>query len=62
MKKHPLIISFMGVDGSGKTTLSKKIKKDLKQSVYLHLKPYILFQDKRNIIKNPHNNKKSFFI
>ena len=43
MKKHPLIISFMGVDGSGKTTLSKKIKKDLKQSVYLHLKPYILF-------------------
>ena len=60
--KTPLIISFMGVDGSGKTTLSKKLKKIFKKSKYLHLKPYILFQDKRTEVKNPHAQKKSTFI
>ena len=61
MKKlnHPLVFSFMGVDGAGKTTLSKKIKKYFKQSRYLHLKPYILFSDHRTVIKNPHKQKKS---
>ena len=58
-KKLPLIISFMGVDGSGKTTLSTKLKKILKKSKYLHLKPYILFQDRRRIIKNPHEQSQS---
>ena len=52
-------VSFMGVDGSGKTTISKKLKKKLKKSQYLHLKPYILFQDKRTIIKNPQDQIKS---
>ena len=61
-KKLPLIISFMGVDGSGKTTLSKKIKQFYKKSKYLHLKPYILFQDRRTVIKDPHNQNKSTFI
>ena len=56
-KKKPLVISFMGVDGSGKTTLSKKLKNTLKQSKYLHLKPYILFQDRRRVVKKPHNQK-----
>jgi len=60
--KIPIIISFMGVDGSGKTTLSKTIKKLFKNSKYLHLKPYILFQDRRRVIKNPHNQKKSTSI
>jgi len=54
-----IIISFMGVDGSGKTTLSKKIKKLFIKSIYLHLKPYILFKDHRMVIKNPHKFKKS---
>ena len=54
----PIVISFMGVDGSGKTTLSKKIKNIFQNSKYLHLKPYILFQDRRRVIKNPHNQKK----
>jgi thymidylate kinase len=58
-KKIPIIISFMGVDGSGKTTLSKKLKKLLKKSKYLHLKPYILFQDRRTVVKNPQETKKS---
>ena len=58
-KKLPLVISFMGVDGSGKTTLSTKLKKILKKSKYLHLKPYILFQDRRRIIKNPHEQSQS---
>jgi len=64
MKKinSAFIISFMGVDGSGKTTLSKKLKKILKNSKYLHLKPYILLQDRRTVIKNPHKKKKSFYI
>ena len=61
-KKFPLIIAFMGVDGSGKTTLSKKLIKIFKQARYLHLKPYILFKDHRRVIKNPHNHKKSKFI
>jgi thymidylate kinase len=61
-KKTPLVISFMGVDGSGKTTLSKIITKKFKQSKYLHLKPYILFKDLRRVIKKPYNQKKSKFI
>ena len=61
-KNFPLIISFMGVDGSGKTTLAKKTKKLFKHSRYLHLKPYIVFQDRRTTVRNPHNYKKSLFI
>jgi thymidylate kinase len=57
-----IIISLMGVDGSGKTTYAKKIIQIFKKSKYLHLKPYILFQDRRTIIKNPHHQKKSIFI
>ena len=57
-----IIISLMGVDGSGKTTYAKKIIKIFKKSKYLHLKPYILFQDRRTTIKNPHHQKKSIFI
>ena len=60
--KLPLVISFMGVDGSGKTTLSTRLKKKLKKSKYLHLKPYILFQDRRRIIKNPHKQTQSTYI
>ena len=59
--KKNIIISFMGVDGSGKTTLAKNIHRIIKNSKYLHLKPYIIFQDKRTVIKNPHNQKKSSF-
>ncbi|MDB9760906.1 hypothetical protein OAB59_02960 [Pelagibacteraceae bacterium] len=61
-KNSPFIVSFMGVDGSGKTTLSKKIIKEFKKSKYLHLKPYILLQDKRTVIKNPQMKKKSSSI
>lgn len=51
----------MGVDGSGKTTIAKKLNRTLNNSKYLHLKPYILFKDRRTVIKNPHNHKKKFF-
>ncbi len=57
--KKNIIVSLMGVDGSGKTTLAKKLNKIFKKSKYLHLKPYILFQDRRTVIKNPHDQKKS---
>tara|TARA_B100000795_G_C22487011_1_gene318833 strand:- start:29 stop:610 length:582 start_codon:yes stop_codon:yes gene_type:complete len=60
--KTQLVISFMGVDGSGKTTISKKLNKIFKHSKYLHLRPYILFQDRRRVLKNPHRQKKSMFI
>ena len=60
--KPPVIISFMGVDGSGKTTLAKKINKIFKKSRYLHLKPYILFKDRRTTVKNPHIYKKNIFF
>tara|TARA_B110000971_G_C19761771_1_gene386783 strand:- start:59 stop:637 length:579 start_codon:yes stop_codon:yes gene_type:complete len=60
--KKKVIVSLMGVDGSGKTTLAKKLHKVFKKSKYLHLKPYILFQDRRTVIKDPHYQKKSSFI
>jgi thymidylate kinase len=60
--KKNFIVSFIGVDGSGKTTLAKKLYKTFKGSKYLHLKPYILFKDRRTIIKKPHQQKKSSFI
>ena len=60
--KKKIIISLMGVDGSGKTTLAKKLFKIFKGSKYLHLKPYILFQDRRTVIKKPHQQKKSSFL
>ena len=58
-KKNSLTISIMGVDGSGKTTLSKKLKKKFKQSKYLHLRPYFIFKDLRRVVRNPHNQEKS---
>jgi thymidylate kinase len=60
--KKNIVISLMGVDGSGKTTLAKQLNKIFKKSKYLHLKPYILFQDRRTTIKNPHSQKKSTTI
>ena len=51
----------MGVDGSGKTTIAKSLNKKLKKSKYLHLKPYILFKDRRRVVRNPHLLKKSSF-
>jgi len=60
--KKKIIVSLMGVDGAGKTTLAKKLNKIFKNSKYLHLKPYIIFKDRRTVIKNPHNQKKSSFI
>ena len=60
--KKKIIISFMGVDGSGKTTLAKNLQKVIKNSQYLHLKPYILFQDRRRVVKKPQQEKKSLFI
>ena len=55
------VISFMGVDGSGKSTLIKPINKKFKKKIkikYLHLRPYIFLTDKRTVIKNPHIKKK----
>jgi thymidylate kinase len=60
--KRKLIISLMGVDGAGKTTLAKNLHKSIQNSQYLHLKPYIFFLDKRTTIKNPYSQKKSSFI
>ena len=59
--KSTTVISFMGVDGSGKSTLIKEIQKKLKSKIeikYLHLRPYLFLTDKRTVIKNPHNKKK----
>ena len=61
--KKKIIISFMGVDGAGKTTLAKNLIKKIKKSQYLHLKPYIFSLDRRTVIKDPQNqNKSSFFV
>ena len=60
--KKNFIISLIGVDGAGKTTLAKKLHKTIKNSQYLHLKPYIIFKNHITVIKNPHREKKSSFI
>ena len=56
--KKNIIITVMGVDGSGKSTLIKKIikKQHNKFEVikYLHLRPYLFLINKININKNPH--------
>ena len=49
----------MGVDGVGKTTLAKNLHKSIKKSEYLHFKPYILFLDRRTVIKNPQHKMRS---
>ena len=59
---NTLIVSIMGVDGSGKTTITKNLNIKLKKSKYLHLKPYILFKDRRRVVRDPHLQKKSSFI
>ena len=60
--KKKFIVSLMGVDGSGKTTIAKKLNKIFRDSEYLHLKPYIFFLDHRTTIKHPHRQNKSSFI
>jgi len=60
--KKKIIISFMGVDGTGKTTLAKNLHKKIKKSQYLHLKPYIIFLDRRTVIKNLIYKKKSNYF
>jgi thymidylate kinase len=53
-----VIISFMGVDGTGKTSLikllNKKLKKKYKKIKYIHLRPYLFLFDKTVTNKNPH--------
>ena len=62
-----LVISFMGVDGSGKSTLidliTKKFKNKYKNIKYIHLRPYLFLTDKSITNANPHYNKpRSQFI
>ena len=66
-KNSSIVLSFMGVDGAGKTTLinllKKKLKKNFSKIRYVHLRPYFLLLDTRNTVSNPHKNKaKSFAI
>ena len=65
MKKvnSTLVISFMGVDGSGKSTLINELKKKLSNNYnkikYLHLRPYFILSDKSTVNCNPHAKKNS---
>ena len=56
-----LVIAFMGVDGSGKSTLIKelntKLNKNYKKIKNLHLRPYLFLIDSRTVISNPHSEK-----
>jgi len=64
MKNHnqSIVISFMGVDGSGKSTLIELLKKKLKNKFrkikYIHLRPYLILLDKNTIQANLTNQKK----
>jgi len=54
-----IIITFLGPDGSGKTTLIKKVEKHLllkKINVSIfHLKPFFFKNINTKIVNNPHN-------
>ena len=56
-----IIVSFMGVDGSGKSTLiellRKKLKNKFRKIKYIHLRPYLILLDKSTVQSNPHNSK-----
>ena len=56
-----IVIAFMGVDGSGKSTLikhlNKSLKKNYKKIKNLHLRPYFFLTDKSIVNKNPHDQK-----
>jgi thymidylate kinase len=68
MKNHhrSIVISFMGVDGSGKSTLiellRKKLKNKFKKIKYVHLRPYLILLDKGTVQANPHKTKKTWPI
>ena len=61
-----VILSFMGVDGSGKTTLIELLRKKLKNKFteikYIHLRPYLILLDKSIVQSNPHNSKATWPI
>ena len=61
-----IIVSFMGVDGSGKSTLIELLKKKLKNKFrkikYIHLRPYLILLDKSTVQANPHKSKKTWPI
>ena len=61
-----VIVSFMGVDGSGKSTLiellRKKLKNKFKKIKYVHLRPYLILLDKSTVQANPHRSKKTWPI
>ena len=57
MKKKNKIIVFLGVDGSGKSTIIKSLVKNNKNFETIHLVPR-LFLNKYNKVIKPHNKKK----
>ena len=61
-----IVVSFMGVDGSGKSTLiellRKKLKNKFKKIKYVHLRPYLILLDKSTVQANPHKTKKTWPI
>jgi thymidylate kinase len=56
-----VVVAFMGVDGSGKSTLVKKLsyhlKNNYKKTKNLHLRPYFFLTDKRTVVSKPHQQK-----
>ena len=59
-----IVVSFMGVDGSGKSTLiellRKKLKNKFRKIKYMHLRPYLILLDKSTVQSNPHNSKETW--
>ena len=61
IRNSTMILAVLGVDGSGKTTLikklSSKIRTNKKKIKYIHFRPYLFFVDKRTSVKNPHKKE-----
>lgn len=66
IEKPSLVISFLGPDGSGKSTIINGIKKNnpFINFKYFHLKPIKTKVDstKNQIVENPHNEKEYSYI
>ena len=66
IQNSSIIVSFMGVDGSGKSTLiellRKKLKNKFRKIKYIHLRPYLILLDKSTVQANPHKSKKTWPI
>ncbi|MCA9407869.1 MAG: hypothetical protein KC733_04210, partial [Candidatus Omnitrophica bacterium] len=56
-KQRKILISLSGIDGSGKTTLAKKLAQTLPETAYIHLLSFRPVNKLKRLIKPPKEGK-----